>query len=76
MRFLRGVLVFWFGSVVSRCVIFSDGSRVSCSREQAVVIETDSNYTGFDKANPFCPERGNQWGSGWHQLANEWDWYI
>jgi len=44
-------------------------------REQAVVIETDTNYTIFDKANPFVP-RGTQWGSGWNQMANEWDWYI
>ncbi|MGQ9631810.1 MAG: ABC transporter substrate-binding protein [bacterium] len=44
-------------------------------REQTVVVETDTNYTVFDKANPFIPG-GTQWGSGWHQLANEWDWYI
>jgi len=44
-------------------------------REQAVVVETDTNYRVFDKANPFIPN-GTQWGSGWHQLANEWDWYI
>ncbi|MCX7796840.1 MAG: ABC transporter substrate-binding protein [bacterium] len=44
-------------------------------RNQAYVYETDTKYTVFDKANTFVP-RGTQWGSGWHQVANEWDWYI
>lgn len=75
MRFLRGVLV--FSLVLSfLAVSFSVmAQEYPVPREQAVVIETDTNYTVFDKANPFVP-RGNQWGSGWHQLANEWDWYI
>ncbi|MFQ5795341.1 MAG: ABC transporter substrate-binding protein, partial [Candidatus Bipolaricaulia bacterium] len=44
-------------------------------REQAVVTETDTNFANFDTATTFIP-RGTQWGSGWHQVANEWDWYI
>lgn len=44
-------------------------------REQAVIFETDVDPTVFDKANPFIP-MGTQWGSGWHQVVNEWDWYI
>ncbi|MCK4514544.1 MAG: hypothetical protein KAU31_04760, partial [Spirochaetaceae bacterium] len=44
-------------------------------REQAFVVETDTSYANFYIANPRVP-RGTQWGSGWHQLANEWDWYM
>ena len=43
--------------------------------EETVVVETDTLYTVFDSANPFIP-MGTQWGSGWHQVCNEWDWYI
>jgi len=43
--------------------------------EETVVVETDTLPTVFDRANPFIP-MGTQWGSGWHQVANEWDWYI
>ena len=44
-------------------------------RNETVVFETDVTPTVFDSANPFIPH-GTQWGSGWHQIANEWDWYI
>ena len=50
-------------------------SRYPVPRTEAFVVETDTNYANFDIANPRVP-RGTQWGSGWHQLANEWDWYI
>jgi peptide/nickel transport system substrate-binding protein len=43
-------------------------------REQSVVIETDQTYQYFNTANPSKPF-GTQWGSGWHQVAAEWDWY-
>jgi len=32
-------------------------------------------FTTWDSANPFIPH-GTQWGSGWHQIVQEWDWYI
>lgn len=63
------------GILVCLMVIPIAQAQYPVPREQAVVIETDTNYTVFDKANPFVP-RGTQWGSGWHQMANEWDWYI
>lgn len=44
-------------------------------RKETLVVETDVTPTVFDKANPFVPG-GTQWGSGWHQIAYEWDWYI
>jgi len=46
-------------------------------RDQTVITEIMSSpyFTVFDKANPFIPS-GTQWGSGWHQIAQEWDWYI
>lgn len=44
-------------------------------REKAVIVETDTTYRVWDSANPFIP-RGTQWGSGWHQVVEEWDWYI
>jgi peptide/nickel transport system substrate-binding protein len=44
-------------------------------REQSVVIETDQTYTYFNTANPL-KALGTQWGSGWHQVSAEWDWYM
>ncbi len=46
-------------------------------RDQTVITEImlSPYFTVFDKANPFIPQ-GSQWGSGWHQIAQEWDWYI
>ncbi len=44
-------------------------------REQSVVVETDQTYQYFNTANPVKPY-GTQWGSGWHQIAQEWDWYM
>ena len=46
-------------------------------REKTVVTEIlgSEYWTVFDSANPYIPH-GSQWGSGWHQLAWEWDWYI
>lgn len=50
-------------------------ARYPVPRNQVFVVETDTSYANFDTATPFVP-RGSQWGSGWHQLAVEWDWYI
>lgn len=50
-------------------------ARYPVPRAQTVVVETDTSYANFETANPRVP-RGTQWGSGWHQFANEWDWYI
>jgi peptide/nickel transport system substrate-binding protein len=44
-------------------------------RSEAVVVDTDTTYTTFDGANLFIPE-GSQWGSGYHQVVNEWSWYL
>jgi peptide/nickel transport system substrate-binding protein len=46
-------------------------------RDQTVITEIMSSpyFTVFDKANPYIPQ-GTQWGSGWHQLVQEYDWYI
>ena len=44
-------------------------------RDQAVILETDTSFTNFDSANHLIP-LGDQWGSGWHQVVEEWDWYI
>jgi len=49
--------------------------KLPVPREEAVICETDTAYTVWDKANPFIP-MGTQWGSGWHQVCQEWDWYI
>lgn len=38
-------------------------------------METDTSYTIFDSANWYIPN-GAQWGSGVHQVVQEWDWYI
>ncbi len=55
----------------------SAGTTFPVPREQAVVVETDTAYTNLNVANPLFPAgNGTQWGSGWHQVANEWDWYI
>jgi peptide/nickel transport system substrate-binding protein len=46
-------------------------------RNQAVVVETDTAYQNLNVANPTWPAgNGTQWGSGWHQVVNEWDWYM
>jgi peptide/nickel transport system substrate-binding protein len=45
-------------------------------RHEAVVVETDMTYQYFNTANPLKPTGGTQWGSGWHQVVNEWDWYA
>jgi len=44
-------------------------------REQTVIMETDTSFTNFDSANSFIPQ-GTQWGSGFHQVVQEYDWYI
>jgi len=44
-------------------------------RADTLVIETDMKYQYLNTANPL-KGFGTQWGSGWHQLANEWDWYM
>jgi len=44
-------------------------------RDQTVVMETDTSFTVFDSANNFIP-MGTQWGSGYHQVVQEYDWYI
>jgi peptide/nickel transport system substrate-binding protein len=44
-------------------------------REQSVVVETDVKFDYPGTENPL-KTYGTQWGSGWDQLANEWDWYI
>ncbi len=44
-------------------------------RDQAVIMETDTSFTIFDSANWFIPN-GAQWGSGIHQVVQEYDWYI
>jgi len=44
-------------------------------RDQTVVMETDTSFTVFDSANNFIP-MGTQWGSGFHQVVQEYDWYI
>ena len=44
-------------------------------REQSVIISMDNPYIVFDSFNNFIPN-GVQWGGGWHQAVNEWDWYI
>jgi peptide/nickel transport system substrate-binding protein len=60
--------------------VFSAGGaagseRYPVPRKDTVVVETDTNYANFETANDFVP-RGTQWGSGWHQVVTEWDWYI
>jgi len=46
-------------------------------RNQAVVVETDQTYQNLNVANPLWPAgNGTQWGSGWHQVVSEWDWYV
>ena len=64
--------------------VFASGSRdgpgartaFPVPREQAVVVETDAPFSMLNKANPlFTSGDGVQWGSGWHNVANEWDWY-
>ena len=45
-------------------------------RAETVVVETDMTYQYFNTANPLKPTGGTQWGSGWHQVVNEWDWYL
>jgi len=54
---------------------YASSQQLPVPREQAVIMETDTSYTVLDSCNPFIP-MGTQWGSGWHQVANEWDWYI
>lgn len=73
----RIFLVFSILLVLSALIIptFLYSQSYPVPRKEAVVIETDTKYTIFDKANPLVP-RGTQWGSGWHQVCNEWDWYI
>ncbi len=71
----RKMISIVLGILVSLMLIPVAQAQYPVPREQAVVIETDTSYTVFDKANPFVP-RGTQWGSGWHQMSNEWDWYI
>lgn len=45
-------------------------------RDEACIIEImPPPFTVIDRANPFIPS-GTQWGSGWHQCVQEWDWYI
>ncbi len=44
-------------------------------RAESVVVETDQTYQYFNTANPL-KNFGTQWGSGWHQVVNEWDWYT
>jgi peptide/nickel transport system substrate-binding protein len=71
----------------SKKVLFVAGLLVLCAttsmwaqafpvpRNQAVVVETDMKYQYFNTANPL-KNFGTQWGSGWHQVVNEWDWYM
>jgi peptide/nickel transport system substrate-binding protein len=44
-------------------------------RDQTVVVDTDTTHTVLDGANLRVPG-GSQWGSGYHQVANEWNWYF
>jgi len=44
-------------------------------RAESVIVETDMKYQYFNVANPL-KNFGTQWGSGWHQVVNEWDWYA
>jgi peptide/nickel transport system substrate-binding protein len=44
-------------------------------RSESVVVETDQKFQYFNTANPL-KNFGTQWGSGWHQVVNEWDWYM
>jgi len=46
-------------------------------REQTLITEImpPQYFTVFDSANPYIPQ-GTQWGSGWHQMVQEYDWYI
>lgn len=75
VKVLRMFLAFNLILLLFVTPLISLAQQYPVPREQAVVIETDTTYTVFDRANPFDP-RGTQWGSGWHQVANEWDWYI
>ncbi len=49
--------------------------RFPVPRDETVVVETDMTYQYFNTANPL-KTFGTQWGSGWHQVVNEWDWYM
>ena len=52
-------------------------SSLPVPRNQAVVVETDTAYQNLNVANPTWPAgNGTQWGSGWHQVVSEWDWYM
>jgi peptide/nickel transport system substrate-binding protein len=44
-------------------------------RDQSVVFETDQTYQYFNTANPL-KAYGTQWGNGWAQVVEEWDWYM
>jgi len=44
-------------------------------RDQTVIVETDTSFTVFDSANTMIPQ-GSQWGSGYHQVCQEYDWYY
>jgi peptide/nickel transport system substrate-binding protein len=45
-------------------------------RDEACIIEImPPPFTVWNESNPFIPS-GTQWGSGWQQCVQEWDWYI
>ena len=67
--FLLGCLI------ISLSICVGVYAQFPVPREQAVVIETDTNFTNFSKTNPWIPGAA-QWGSGYHQVAIEYDWYI
>jgi peptide/nickel transport system substrate-binding protein len=51
-----------------------EAGELPVPRAESVVVDTDVTYSNFASANLFTV--GNQWGSGYHQVANEWSWYI
>lgn len=73
LRFVLSSLVVL--AFLAATTVFAQTGGVPVPREQTVVVDTDTTYTVFDGGNLRVPG-GSQWGSGYHQLANEWNWYF
>jgi len=61
-------------SLLSSPVVPASAEEFPVPKEQSVEWFQDTAFTVLDSANPFIP-MGTQWGSGWHQVVQESDWY-
>jgi len=60
--------------LLNSLVVPDSAQEFPVPKEQAVEWFQDTAFTVLDSANPFIP-MGTQWGSGYHQVVEESDWY-